>query len=81
MFSKLVETLRSVCRCRWLCWIQCCVSPRVDHFDDLQQSQRFLEKVMFKNSEENDSPTCSAEEKQSLIHHEQSSMPQAVLDN
>lgn len=52
MISKILETLRSVCRCRWICWIQCCISPRTDDFNDLQNSQRFVDRMMSKKSSE-----------------------------
>jgi len=27
-FSKFAESLRTMCRCRWLCWVQCCIGSR-----------------------------------------------------
>ncbi len=29
-FSKFAESLRTMCRCRWLCWVQCCIGSRTD---------------------------------------------------
>ena len=50
--KKVFETLKSAFRCRWLCWIQCCVSPRIDEYNDLERAQNFIERFINKSSDE-----------------------------
>lgn len=70
-----MESLKSACRCRWLCWIQCCITgAEMNHDEDIIND--FMDSFN-KNSnhggshtptsENNSNPDANTEEKQNLL--------------